>query len=357
MARLTDKGRLIHDVTVRFQVYLERLKAGEVRRMDATIRQLDKAVRKALGELGDVPSRTRLERQLTALRREMLKASAKNTDTYMRTLREFSKYATQFHSNTINLVLPASAPALATSSSAAVWAGVLASPIQATGTLMEPFIETWGRAATARVESAIRTGYAQGLTNAEIMRKIRGTKAGGFTDGILGGVTKREANAMVRTSLQHVSQSAQQMVYEDNSDIIEGYIWIATLDNRTTSVCRSLDGQQFPDKDGRSPVPPIHINCRSTTIPKIIGVDLLSNTTRASKDGQVPAHLSYYEWLKSQPASFQDDALGEARAKLFRDGGLSAKQFADLNLDKSFQPLSLDEMRQKNPSAFDRAGI
>ncbi len=357
MARLTDKGRLIHDVTVRFQVYLERLKAGEVRRMDATIRRLDKAVRKALNELGDAPSRTTLEKKLASLRKQMLRIADKNQETYLSTLRKFSSYATQFHSNTINLVLPASAPTLTTSSNAAVWAGVLHSPIQATGTLLEPFIETWGRAVIARVESAIRTGYAQGLTTDDIVRRIRGTKAGGFADGILGGVTKREANAMVRTSLQHVNNAAQQMVYEDNADIVEGYIWISTLDNRTTSTCRSLDGMQFPDKEGRSPVPPIHINCRSTTIPKIKGVDLLNNTTRASKDGQVPAAQTYYEWLKTQPAAFQDDALGEARAKLFRDGGLTAKQFADLNLDKNFQPLTLEEMRQKNPSAFKRAGI
>lgn len=357
MARLTKQGQLIHDVTVRFQVYLERLKAGEVRRMDATIRQLDVAVRKALGNVGDAPSRTALERKLTSLRKKMLTIADKNQEAYLKTLRRFSTYATQFHGNTINLVLPATAPALTTASTAAVWSGVLSSPIQATGTLMEPFIATWGRAATARVEAAIRTGYAQGLTTDDIVRRIRGTKAGGFTDGILGGVTKREANAMVRTSLQHVNNAAQQMVYEDNADIIEGYIWIATLDNRTTSTCRSLDGLQFPDKEGRSPVPPIHINCRSTTIPKIKGVDLLNNTTRASKDGQVPAAQTYYGWLKTQPAPFQDDALGEARAKLFRDGGLSAKKFADLNLDKNFQPLTLEEMRQKNPSAFDRAGI
>lgn len=355
MARLTKQGQLIHDVTVRFQVYLERLKAGEVRRMDATIRQLDVAMRKALTDIGDAPSRARLERQLASMRKQMLSIADKNAETYLKTLRKFSSYATEFHGSTINLVLPASAPALTTASTAAVWSGVLASPIQATGTMLDSFIESWGQQTVARVESAIRVGYAQGMTTEEIVRKIRGTKANNFSDGILGGVTKRDANAMVRTSLQHVNNAAQQMVYDDNSDIIEGYIWISTLDSRTSQTCRSLDGQFF--KTGKGPVPPIHVNCRSTTIPKIKGVDLLSNTTRASKDGQVPANQTYYEWLQSQPASFQDDALGTTRAQLFRDGGLNAKQFAALNLDKNFQPLTLEEMRQKNPSAFDRAGL
>lgn len=355
MARLTKQGQLIHDVTVRFQVYLERLKAGEVRRMDSTIRQLDAAVRKALTQIGDAPSRAKLERQLAAMRKQMLSIADKNAETYLTTLRKFSSYATEFHGSTINVVLPATAPALTTASTAAVWSGVLAQPIQATGTMLDSFVASWGQQTVARVESAIRVGYAQGMTTDEIVRKIRGTKASGYTDGILGSVTKRDANAMVRTSLQHVNNAAQQMVYDDNADIIEGYIWISTLDRRTSSQCRGLDGKFF--KTGKGPVPPIHVNCRSTTIPKIKGIDLLSNTTRASQDGQVPADQTYYEWLKSQPAEFQDDALGTTRGKLFRDGGLSAKQFADLSLDKSFQPLTLEEMRQKNPSAFDRAGI
>lgn len=355
MARFTPEGKLLNDVTVRFQVYLERLKAGEVRRMDGTIRQMDVAIRDALNLIGDGPSRARLDRTLLSMRRELLTITEKNAANYLSSLRKFSDYALQFHTSTVNLVLPASAPALASTASAAAWTGILYSPIQATGTLLEDFVSTWGAKATARVEGAIRTGFAQGKTVADIVRIIRGTKANKFHDGILGGVTKREANAMVRTSLQHVNNSAQQMIYEDNSDIIEGYIWISTLDGRTSQTCRSLDGQQF--KLGKGPVPPIHVNCRSSTIPKVKGVDLLSETTRASADGQVPADQSYYEWLKTQPADFQDDALGPTRAALFRNGGLSAEEFSKLSLDKNFQPLTLEEMKKKNPAAFKRAGI
>ena len=355
MARLTKEGQLLHDVTVRFQVYLERLKAGETRRMDGAIRSMDVVIRRALEEIGNSPARTKLERQLGTMRKKLQDVADKNAESYLKTLRKFSDYSLDFHTSTIELVLPASAPALATTANAAAWAGVLASPIQATGTMLEDFVGSWGNRAIQRVESAIRTGFAQGKTVDEITRLIRGTKANNFRDGILGGVTKREADAMVRTSLQHVNNAAQQMVYEENSDIIEGYIWISTLDSRTSQTCRSLDGQVF--KLGKGPVPPIHVNCRSSTIPKVKGVDLLSETTRASAEGQVPATQTYYEWLKSQPASFQDDALGTTRAKLFREGGLSAEEFSKLSLDKNFQPLTLEEMRQKNPSAFKRAGI
>jgi hypothetical protein len=71
----------------------------------------------------------------------------------------------------------------------------------------------------------------------------------------------------------------------------------------------------------------------------------------------VPGSESFYEWLKRQPASFQEQAIGVARAKLLRDGGLSAKRFAELQLDRNFKPLTLDELRQIEPLAFKRAGL
>lgn len=354
MARLTKEGQLLHDITVKFQVYLEQLKSGEIRKMDNTIRALDRVITNAIRGLGTAPSRKRLDKALSVLRAQMLDLTDVQAETYMKTLKSFSKYALEYNTSTVNLVAPPNAPAI-TPAAAASWSATLAAPLQATGDLLEPFVSSWGASAVRKVEGAIRVGFAQGLTTDDIVRKVRGTKANGFKDGILGGVTKREADAMVRTSLQHVSAQAQQMVYDDNDDIIEGYIWISTLDSRTTTQCRSLDGKQF--EMGKGPIPPIHVNCRSTTIPKIVGVDLLENTTRASKGGQVPADQNYYDWLKMMPKDFQNDVLGPTRAALFRQGGLTADQFARLQLDKNFTPLTLDQMRQKNPAAFKKAGV
>jgi hypothetical protein len=163
---------------------------------------------------------------------------------------------------------------------------------------------------------------------------------------------------MVRTAVQHVSSQARQAVWNENEDVIDGYVWVSVLDSRTTPICQSLDGQFFKLNEG--PVPPIHIGCRSITVAHIKDVDVFAFTTRASKGekpGQVPANMTYFEWLKTQPATFQDDAIGVARGKLLRDGGLSAEKFAALNLNKNFQPLTLEQMRKKAPGAFKRAGL
>lgn len=122
------------------------------------------------------------------------------------------------------------------------------------------------------------------------------------------------------------------------------------------SQCRTLDQQVF--ELGKGPRPPLHHNCRSTVL--IVLKDEYAGrgniNKRASKDGPVD-NESYYSWLNKQPKDFQDDVLGETRGKLLRSGGLSADKFAALQLDKNFKPLTLDEMRSREPMAFKKAGL
>jgi hypothetical protein len=67
----------------------------------------------------------------------------------------------------------------------------------------------------------------------------------------------------------------------------------------------------------------------------------------------VPATTTYEQWLKRQPASFQDTVLGPSRGKLFRNGDLSIGRF----VDSQGRTLTLDELRRLEPQAFEDAGI
>ena len=57
--------------------------------------------------------------------------------------------------------------------------------------------------------------------------------------------------------------------------------------------------------------------------------------------GTVPDKLTYDEWLRDQPAAFQDDVLGPSRGKLFRQG---AK--LDKFVDNSGKTLTLEQLRK-----------
>ena len=167
--------------------------------------------------------------------------------------------------------------------------------------------------------------------------------------GELTAVTDSQIITLVRTSINQVANAASQQVYEANQDITKKYRYIATLDSRTSAICRALDGREF--EYGKGPMPPQHFNCRSTTVP-IIDPDILPPSTvatRASADGPVPVNTSYGQWLKNQPLSVQEEVLGkdkvpyfnrlaekygvrDAMAKLVRDDG---------------SELSLDDLRKR----------
>lgn len=100
-------------------------------------------------------------------------------------------------------------------------------------------------------------------------------------------------------------------------------------------------------------------NCRSTTVPVLDdSLDFLDEgASRASQDGPIDANTTYYSWLKRQNAAFQDSAIGPTRGKLLRDGGLTSDEFARLNLNRNFEPLTLAEMEAKAPEVFEMAGV
>lgn len=70
-------------------------------------------------------------------------------------------------------------------------------------------------------------------------------------------------------------------------------------------------------------------------------------------DGQVPADMTFAQWLEKQSAYRQEQVLGPTRARLMREGGLSLPDF----YSPSGQYLSLEQLRKRNAAAFERAGV
>lgn len=348
------------DQTVRHAVHLERLKSGQAGKYQSFLREIDRLVREVLGgeELTDF-QRRKMNALLSDTRNKLEDIHGRFTEGLQADLFALAAYEAGFEAQSIGKVVADVSFTLP--SEAQLIAAVNARPLslRSNGKKLKPFIADWSRADVNRVTDTINQGFYEGQTNAQIRRAIRGTVAARFKDGLLGQIN-RHAEAITRTAVQHVATVARNEVYAANSDIITGYEWVSTLDSRTSQQCRSLDGQTF--KPGKGPLPPIHINCRSTTVPVLDDeFDFLGDSrTRASRGADGAKQVkdqSYYEWLKRQPKSFQVDTIGKARTELLRNGGLTAKEFARLNIDKTFNPLSLDEMRSREPLAFERAGL
>jgi SPP1 gp7 family putative phage head morphogenesis protein len=180
-----------------------------------------------------------------------------------------------------------------------------------------------------RFSQVVRQGLLTGETTPDIAKRLIGSlqfgeeaktvrqlvAAGGQSTAI----ADNQIVTLVRTSINQVANTASQQVYEANQDITKKYRYVATLDTRTSSICRALDGKEFPY--GKGPTPPQHFNCRSTTVPIIdyegLGFTPPPPAKRASAGGQVPADQTYGQWLAKQPRDVKAEALGPGKVAYF----------------------------------------
>lgn len=190
----------------------------------------------------------------------------------------------------------------------------------------------------ARLKAQIGLGLSQGETQDQIIRRVRGTRANGFRDGVLN-VERQQAAAIVRTTTANVSAAARQETYRQMADVLSGVQWVATLDTRTCAICGPRDGQIYAVEDAAAPKPPAHWNCRCTTAPVVKSYRELaglkpraaagvSEGTRASMDGQVAESVTWSDWVARQSAERQDEVFGPSRAKLYRAGTITAQDLA-----------------------------
>lgn len=356
MAELTDQQ-------IRNQILIEGVKTQEHLRFESYLRQIDRLVRIRLGDEGEfIGSKSLLNQLLSDIKSGQLDIYDEYNAELLSSIEALALDQADFGSQSLNVLLgDVTTPQV----DSVVLGAIRNSPMQIqdyNGTpLLNPFIDDLTDNQVGMIQTRIMQGYAQGRTTDQITRDIRGTRASSFRDGDLARVN-RSNRALVFTTLQHASTQARMSTYKKNKDVLTGYEWVSTLDDRTTTICRSLDGNEY--KFDKGPLPPIHIACRSVTVPIVdkrynLLASLESDRPSVGDKGakQVGANTTYYGWLKTQPASFQDIAIGPARAKLLRDGGLTSEEFARLNISKSFQPLTLAEMKAKRPEVFERVNL
>lgn len=245
----------------------------------------------------------------------------------------------------------------------------------------------------SRIEDQIKIGLTQGETVPQISRRIVGTAALNGRDGMTQ-ITRRNAAAITRTVASGVGANARSQFAELNKDLAPQELFTATLDGRTTPICRRFDGQVFDV--GTGPVFPLHFGERSLYSPVIDGEVIgdrprrdftersllreyaknnkikpvplkradLPHGTKGAYDGfargrmreltgTVPAKTSYGQWLGRQSAANQNDILGPTRAKLFRKGGLTVDKFVEFNGNE----LTLSQLAQRHATAFEAAGL
>lgn len=339
------------DALTRHEVYLRRYSNATLRKVLALLKRSDtRLVERLLRDDVSALSRTRMEKLLSDLRRVMETAYVDATGALQVDLEALAVYEGEWQQDLFKRVLPVKFETV-TPAANQVISAVNSRPFQ--GRLLKDVYPELTQSAWRQVRNTIRGGFIEGRTTDQIVRDLRGTSAQGYKDGVLA-KNRRDVEAVVRTAVNHTSNSAREYTYEENADLVKGVRWNSTLDGRTSLICASRDGKVY--EPGKGPRPPAHYNCRSSTSPVMkswreLGFDLdeLPPATRASMNGQVPADQDYDSWLRKQPKGFQDEVLGTRKAELFR-GGLKMDRF----VDKSGAELTLDQLRKREREVWEK---
>ncbi|MDY8046573.1 minor capsid protein [Paenibacillus polymyxa] len=113
------------------------------------------------------------------------------------------------------------------------------------------------------------------------------------------GVSRSAAARIIQTESAYFAGQSRMDAYKELG--VEQYKFTATLDKRTSSICRHMDGEVFAVSEAEVGVnyPPLHAYCRSTTIPHYM--DNVQERVARDEDGKnqaVPGDMTYEQWEK-----------------------------------------------------------
>lgn len=285
----------------------------------------------------------RIERQLASIYALNQSIYGELSTELNKELTAFNNYEVEFQYKLHERILPAQI-AFDTVNLTQVYAAAQSMPFS--GRLLSEWMSDIEDNTAKRIRDAVRLGVIQGETTDQIVRRIRGTRALKYTDGLLN-ISKKDATAVVRTAVAHTQSFARKSIYEANQDLLKGEEWVATLDSRTCPQCAENDGRIY--EVGKGEYPPIHMNDRCVRVAVFkswrelgFDVDELPPSTRASMDGQVPEDTTFSTWLKKQSASRQDEVLGKERGRIYRESGAPLERF----INREGKYYTLDELKQ-----------
>jgi SPP1 gp7 family putative phage head morphogenesis protein len=343
----------IRDRAIAHQIYLLRYESGVTRKILQVLSKADKDLVAQLSDLESSMSIAEIDARLEGIR-NIISSSWDEAGADLSV--ELSGLA-EYEANHQEQVIRDSAPVelnMVSPSAETLIAAVESKPFE--GKILKEWIDKLNEDSYIRIRDAVRMGIVEGESYGQITKRVIGTKALNYTDGVTA-LNARQAQALISTSVAHTANEARQTFYGANDDLVKGVQWVSTLDARTTPICQSRDGTIYPVDSG--PRPPAHFRCRSTTAPvlkswKELGIDLQEapSGTRASMDGQALEAETYQTWLKKKSASFQDEVLGPSRGKLFREG-----MPLDRFVDQSGKEYTLKQLRSKDATLFKKAGI
>lgn len=133
-------------------------------------------------------------------------------------------------------------------------------------------------------------------------------------------VSQNRGRTLARTEINNICNQADLAVYKAAG--IDKYQFVATLDLRTSEICRSMDNTVHEVSQARTGInfPPLHPNCRSTTVAYYEDLQDLERVAKDSegKNIRVPRGMSQEEWIKKYVPEEDRDKLLQFTSRFYK---------------------------------------
>ena len=389
----------LFELMLRHAIAVRRLSSGEVREMMELLRKSEEEILEKLQRLPSSWTSRRYKALIADIREMRKKLFSMLHMSNKQRLMELARAEQDFQRSIMDRAVPVKI-SYATASAATLNTLVTATPFAGGANAARSLSQWWATVSMAdqrRIVEAIQLGMVQGEGIPLISGRVM--KAMDFT--------RRNAEAIVRTAVNHVSNGAREAFFAENASVAGVLRWVSTLDGRTSAICRARDGHfapTIPTADPKSvpqpwlipPTarPPAHPNCRSVMVAVLNPLGLAGAVperpfVRDARTGQqremdfradahasvgdkrwsamsvsqrnaaiakqreawareavgrVPGDINYDAWLRKQPVAFQNEVLGRAKAVAFRKG-LRLDQF----VDRAGHELTLEQLYSLYP--------
>ncbi|WP_270467918.1 minor capsid protein [Catenibacterium mitsuokai] len=199
---------------------------------------------------------------------------------------------------------------------------------------------------TQKVADAIKEELMLGALTGKTEKEMTDSINEQFLSG------RNNARRLVRTESSYIHNEAHFQAYKDYG--IEEYRFVATLDLRTSQICRERDGSVYRVNDKKIGVnaPPMHPWCRSTTIMNLDD-ETMHNLERFARDPvtgermKVPADETYKEWHKRMVEKHGAEAINTAgkSTKNYSSDKVQYQNYINV-LGNKFVPDTLEEFQK-----------
>lgn len=192
-----------------------------------------------------------------------------------------------------------------------------------------------------RLEEVITSGLMSGKSSKRMAKELDD----------LSNYGKFASERLIRTETTYVTNMAEIESYKECD--IEKCVFLATLDLRTSKICRSMDGKVLIVGKAKPGVnlPPLHPFCRSTTI-AYLGKGTLETLQRRARDpvtgkNYIINNMNYNEWYDKFVVKKYGQDKTETLEKMIKNKASDKKQYAKYKA-------SLSELLPKNFNDFQK---